>query len=1079
MSRRIEVLRFLAFGAISFLLLGNSATAQSRQSGEIRGTVMDQTGAVIPDVEVTITNVLTGVSLSTKTNAAGVYEAPSVPPGDYTVTFLKEGFGRFSRSGITLHVETITIDAALQLGSTSNAIDVKAEVPLIQTENAEQSTYLPERTVTSVPNLGRSYYNLMVLMPGVNGGTGAADANGANVGVNGNAGAQYNWQIDGAVAMLSVNQNPDRMRPPLDSIEEVKFSTSNFGAEYGNGLAVFNATTKSGTNQFHGSLFEFDQNDKFDARNFFSQDKTPLRWNQFGGTVGGPIKHDKAFFFFSYQKETDVESSPAYTTAPSAAMRAGDFSDPTFQTIYDPYSAKLVNGLYVRTPLPGNMVPQNRIDPVALNVQSYYPTANLPGMVNNYYWVDRETAPIEWFTGKVDYNLSSNHRLTASFLRADSNAVHDTVECALDCGYYHYHEYQSSLTDVWTARPNLVGEFRFGLSYENEFVHVASEGQGYGAKLGLNNLAANLFPAFTVSGSVAPDQIGENNTPAIDDEVIWSPSANFTWVQGRHIVKFGGQFDRWLANGGWPTQDPGSFDFNGTFTLNPADPNSAGEGYADFLYGLPDSWNQYAYADTGGRTWSAQGFLQDEYKIRPNLTLSIGLRYIRQAGWSEVRNRFANLSFDVINPATNAPPALCYGGQKGCSALENPVNFFAPRFGFAWSPRKNWSVRGGYGLYNLLRGAYAYGNGLGTGWATQGYAQVTDQVTPIFTLQQGPPSPVYPTAAQRTPDLLNGQDVNYSPPNLPMAYSQQYRLDVQYQIGSGLLIDLAYVGNKALHVPFTRDMNQVPVSLLGPGDAQLNRPYPIYGQISATTTLDIQNYNALQARIKRQFSSGLMLEANYSYAKAMDTMTIAGYGNAPATWQNSYDPMADYGPSSIDMRQTFTGYAVYQLPAGKGKAFLNRGGALDAVLGGWELASTFQFHTGLPFTPVMDGNRSGALSGDWRPNRLGAGTLANPSINLWFDPSAFTQPLPFTFGNSGRDILYGPGFEDVDLSLSKSFSIPRLGERTKLQFRAESFDFLNSANFRKPNANIGNDAVGTITSSSTNRRIQLGARITF
>jgi hypothetical protein len=206
---------------------------------------------------------------------------------------------------------------------------------------------------------------------------------------------------------------------------------------------------------------------------------------------------------------------------------------------------------------------------------------------------------------------------------------------------------------------------------------------------------------------------------------------------------------------------------------------------------------------------------------------------------------------------------------------------------------------------------------------------------------------------------------------------------------------------------------------------------------------------------------------------------VAGYGNAPATWQNNYDPMADYGPASVDMRHTFTGYAVYQLPVGKGRSFLNRGGALDAILGGWELASVFQFHTGLPFTPVMDDNRSGALSGDWRPNRIASGVLSNPTINEWFDPNAFAQPLPFTFGNSGRNILYGPGFADVDLALSKSFAIPRLGERTRLQFRADAFDVANHPNFGKPNVTIGSAAAGIITSASTNRDVQLGARLTF
>jgi hypothetical protein len=338
-------LLLISIAALVFLPFGNDAMAQTRQSGEIRGTVSDQTGAVIPDVEVTISNVLTGVSLRVRTNASGVYDAPYVPPGDYTISFLKEGFSKLSRSGITLPLETITIDAALQVGPTTNAVEVKGAAPLIQTENAEQTTYVPGQVVTELPNVGRSYYNTLVLLPGVNSGDGSSNANGVSVGVNGYATSQYNWQIDGSVAMLPVNQNPDLMRPPLDSISEVTFTTSNFGAEFGNGLAVFNATTKSGTNQYHGSLFEFVQNNDLNARTFFEVGPPPpLRWNQFGGTLGGPIKHDRLFFFFSYQKETSITPIANIATVPSAAMRAGDFSDPSLQTIYDPYSLTMVNG---------------------------------------------------------------------------------------------------------------------------------------------------------------------------------------------------------------------------------------------------------------------------------------------------------------------------------------------------------------------------------------------------------------------------------------------------------------------------------------------------------------------------------------------------------------------------------------------------------------------------------------------------------------------------------------------------------------------------------------------------------------
>lgn len=719
MSKWIQRACLVATGAILLLLAPHVVMAQNRQSGEIRGTVSDASGGVIPDAGVTITNVLTGVSIRVRTNASGVYDAPSVPPGDFTLTFEKDGFNRLTRSGITLHLQTITLDAVLEVGSTANAIEVKAETPLIQTENAEQSTFLSDQVTTEVPNVGRSYYNLFQLMSGVNSGTGGSNANGAGIGVNGNAAAQYSWQIDGAIAMLPINQNPDLMRPPLDSIEEVKFATSNLSAEYGNGFAAFNVTTKSGTNQFHGSLFEYVQNDKMNARTFFARSNPPLRWNQFGGTIGGPIKRDKVFFFFTYQKETNATSSSGLATVPSAAMKSGDFSATSLQPIYDPDSLRVVDGEQVRSPLEGNIIPPSRIDPIAANIQSFYPSPNQAGVVSNYYYVTRSTTPPQWFSGKVNYNLANNNRLTASFTRINQDATHGSTFCNIDCGYYHYREYQASLTDVWTVRPNLVGEFRLGLAYENEVVDVASQGKGFPAQLGFKSLPADMFPGISISGSISPSGLGNANTPANDDEVIWTPSATFSWIKGKHIVKFGAEFGRWLANGGWPNASAGSFSFDGIATANPA-MSDTGEGYADFLLGEVSSWGMNAQAIVGGRMWNAQAFVQDDYKIRPNLTLSFGLRFSRTSGWSEVANRLSTLDFGIVNPGTGRPPAMWYGGQNGRTTLEDPVNFFAPRLGFAWSPYRKWSIRGGYGIYSFLRGSYAYANGLGQGWTVQG-----------------------------------------------------------------------------------------------------------------------------------------------------------------------------------------------------------------------------------------------------------------------------------------------------------------------------------------------------------------------
>jgi hypothetical protein len=351
-------------------------------------------------------------------------------------------------------------------------------------------------------------------------------------------------------------------------------------------------------------------------------------------------------------------------------------------------------------------------------------------------------------------------------------------------------------------------------------------------------------------------------------------------------------------------------------------------------------------------------------------------------------------------------------------------------------------------------------------------------IHPIFTLSEGPPPPIYPTAALRTPEMLNGENITYTPRNMPMGYSEQYRLDGQHQVKAGVLLDVAYVGNRGIHLPYARDINQVPEALLGPGNAQANRPYPQYAAISGALGNDFSNYSGLQMTVRKDFANGLLFLANYTWAKAMDTMTVNGWGGVPAVWQNAFDVHADYGPSSADIRHMFNGNFVYELPFGRGKRFINGGGRLlNRVMGGWELSSMFQLHTGLPFTPVMGtANLSGALDGTWRPDRIGNGTLSHPTISEWFDPSVFVQPAPYTFGNSGRNVLYSPGWKDMDLSLVKAFNFK---EKFSLRFTAEAFDVFNVSNFGYPDPGIGDGTTGIITSANTSRTVQLGAKLQF
>lgn len=773
-------------------------------------------------------------------------------------------------------------------------------------------------------------------------------------------------------------------------------------------------------------------------------------------------------------------------------MKAGDFSAPGLPTVYDPASLVQINGVWTRSAFPGNRIPQNRIDPVAANIQKYLPTPNLPGLANNLYFPAANPNTGQTYNVRIDYNVSASNRLSGTTMLSPGSSFGSSPTCPLalgatsGCNNSTGTLSQAQITDTWTFSPTLVNEARISFLRQYGVWSSPDQGKGYAQKIGLNNLQADSFPNITIDGAV-PTGIG-GGLHALLAFTSYVTSDTVTWIKGKHILKFGGEYNKWQDNQAWADRDAGDFDFSGLFTRNPADPNSTGLGYADFLFGLPDTWGVSSVPETGLRIWNLQTFVQDDYKVKPNLTLNIGVRYQLQPGWTEVHDRIANFDPTLVNPATGTLGALCFAGQTFGShhcptAQEKTItDLFAPRIGFAWAPKEKWSVRGAFGMFDMMWGANTYTGGQGLGWGTQGYLANTDQLTPIFQLVNGPPLPVFPSASARTPDMLNGQGIGYIPYNTPAAYVEQWHFDVQHQIAGGVLLDVAYVGSHTVHLGFGRDINQVPPQLLGPGNAQLNRPYPQYSGIYSSLFDGYSHFNSFQFGTRKDFSHGLSFTASYTFAKVLDTGSASGWGGTQniEVYQNAYNMRANYGPALFDITHLVNGSSVYQLPFGHGKQFINQNSLLDAFFGGWQLSATVQLHSGEPFTPMMGtANLSGSLAGNWFPNRLCSGTLADPTVNLWFNPACFAQPAPFTFGNSGRNILRGPPWKNANLALAKNFHLSKLGEAGTLQIRAEAYDFLNHPNFAQPNPNIGSDGVGTITSSTTNRNIQLGAKLSF
>jgi outer membrane receptor protein involved in Fe transport len=1067
--------------AIALIKGTHSAQAQNANSGELKGTVTDSTNAIVPGATIKLLNVATGVVMTSETNSAGIYDVPSVPPGDYTVTVLKAGFRDSVRTGITVHVGTEALDATLEVGIASQEIVVNADASLVQTEESGQRMDFDTKAVQDAPTVGGVWYNeLTNVLPGVNGG-GTQDASGQGVGINGTQGFSASFLLEGSTATQPRDANASNNYPPIDAIGEVNVNTANYGAQYGNGVASFNVLLKSGTNRFHGSAFEFIQNDAFNARNYFNTGKAaPLRWNMYGGSLGGPIIKDKLFFYFTYQRNPNTSSGVYTTTVPTqgaSGLEAGVFST----TIINP-----TTGL----PFANNTIPTSMLDPVALNIQKYFPAPNLPGLVNNYRVVQTNPSSSEWYIGKVDWNVTKSHRLSGSYELFPVKLVNSIdAFCSLgfDCTQGNNYNEVAQVTDTWTISPTMVNEVRIGGVREVDKYVPASFGKGYPTTIGLQpaygpNSPADIFPNITINsgGSVGAIGIGGGTHADLADGSLVESDV-FTLIKGKHTIKIGGEFDKNYQNyTNWGDVSSGNFQFNGV---------STGVPYADFLLGDVYGWFVYDYTETGARSKSIGAFVQDDYKVLPHLTLNIGLRYQFQGGWGEVQNRWGTFSPDVVNTGAGLKPntlgAILYGGQDGRNLIQDSANELAPRVGFSWSPRPNWALRGSYGIFDTPWSTDPYTNAYGLGLNPRGSAGYGS--TAAFQLKTGPApgSVVYPTLANLSNSQFNYQNVDYYPVSRSVSYYQEALFSLQHQIPGQILLDASYVFTKGTHQNFARDVNQVPVgSLLSTGVNTAAQPFPQFNSIQGHLFDGYSNYNALQLRAEKRTSHGLSFVVNYAFSKTMDAGTSSGHSAGVDVWQDANNVAANYGLSQLDTRHTLNGSATYDLPFGKGRMFaLN--GPVNEVLGGWRLTGIFQVHSGIPFTPTIgsaDLSNSGANQCScgfaWLPNVVGNAAVTNPSTTEWFNTAAFATPASGTFGTERRNTLEGPSWRDLDLSLGKGF---QLREGVKLEIRADTFDILNHPNFAQPNASVGAGVVGggQITTANTSRQVQLGGRFSF
>lgn len=1042
------------------LLLPAIATAQTHRAS-VRGIVSDQTGAVVQGVTVRLRNTATGEIRETTTGKVGEYAISSIAPGSYELSIEGKGFAKRVQTLELLVNDERRHDVTLQVSGISDpyTIDVPYEA-LLKKENASLGNVIENRQITGLPLDGRNFYELSLLVPGAvppaQGSAGSVRGDFA-FSVNGAREDANNFLLDG-VYNLDPKLNTFGVRPSVDAIREFEMLTSTYDASFGrNPGAQVNVILNSGSNDFHGSLFEFHRNAALDARNFFapaSESKPKYIRNQFGGSLGGPIKHDRTFFFADYEGTRSREGITRITNVPTAQERAGNFSQSLFGVPLNPFTGM---------PFDNGIIPDFLINPVGRAIANLYPLPNRNVPFQNFV-----SSPIlrdnnDSFDARVDHHLNDRAQLAFrySFGQRDLFEPFTGPSFSLLSGFGDTVDRRSqnamaALTLLVT--PNLVNESR--VAFSRVAASVTQEASVLNSQVGLPTIsprARDLGLSFITITGFSP--LGdEGNNPQNSVTNVYQFINNSSYVHGNHLLKFGADLRFSQQNAFRDVESRGRLQFSpfGQVTFN---------ALGDLLLGLP-LLTSVARVDNPQRirTKSYNFFINDSYRVTPRLTLNGGLRYEYNSPPVDADDR-ANI-YDVstrslVKVGTNGVPR---------SGFEADKNNFAPRAGFAWSIDEGTVVRGGYGVYydqSPLAPAEAlyfnspfFDNNIF--FSLPGLPLMVNNPFPSFFPFALPDSAL---AIQR--DLRTG-------------YMQHWNLNVERQLGNKNVFEVAYVGSKGTKLLTARDINQPQPGVLPPGLPFVPRPNPQFDDIDLLESRANSNYHALQARFQRRLSGGLSALASYTWSKSIDDasnfFTSAGDPNFP---QNSYNVAAERGRSNFDVRHRLSVSYSYALP------FRKTGDGLEAKLvNGWETFGIVTLQSGRPFTVALlseiDNSGTGrsilGFGANDRPNVVGNPELSNPTTLQWFNTAAFAFPAPGTFGNAGRNILDGPGFQNFNAALVKNTAF---SERVKLQFRAEAFNLFNHPNFNLPDNFLGSPTFGRITSARDPRHLQFGLKLLF
>ncbi len=1084
--------------AFSVLCVGPLLYGQQADTAVVVGSISDVTGAVIPGVDLLFTHVATGSVYNAQTDASGFYRTPPLRIGDYQMAAETAGFKRIQRTGVILNAgDTRQVDLVLEVGEVTETIEVVAQAPLLQTQEGTAGTVMENQQILDLPLNGRDYLQLARISAGVTPPARSEVANRQGVSVGGSQATQVNFIIDGIdnnnQSIASQGNQKEAIKPQIDAVQEFKILTNAYSAEFGRSMGgVVTMTTKSGTNQVHGSAFEFLRNERMDARNFFvphSAEKPPFARNQYGFSVGGPLKRNRAFLFGDMELTDIRESSTSTRTVPNLMERAGDFSGGDIirdALTTDPETR-------ARDPFPNNRVPDSRVDPVMRTVRDWWPDPINDARTRNFVFVPPRNQDLNRWDLRYDQSLDdqNNFYFRVSGQRTSNGRVPILPDSA-DGLYLHGKDVGITnrqmafvYNGVWT--PTLVGSFRGGWSYIDTDVEHANDvpvnpiiGVDMGNGLDISTPGSGSFsPAgYQGIGSCCFNYIGSQTRQF---------AADITWTRGRHTIKFG-HTTYWLQsqifNAGFIT---GRFVFDGRFTEDPVT-RAGGESMADFLLGYSRELRNSNHRHMALRAPWMHQYVQDDWRVTDKLTVNIGLRYEVSLPWVDKFDKISNLDVDTD---TNQPKFVVVGergeGRFNRGLVTSDLNNFAPRFGFAYRWRESTVFRGGFGLF--------YANTMNTGGGefmeTNPPAHVktqlgTDRISPTIRVMDGPgPGALDPV---NSPALVPGS-FEIDPP-WPMA--SQWNFNIQNQLPGNVLWEIGYFGTKGTHIIRRYNMNY---AVPGPGTPLSRRIWPTVK--FPGTDLDVgldflhnfrnnsnSNYHAMQTKLEKRYGSGLSFLLSYTWSKAIgDYAFIPGEDRGiGANWgvQNALDLAAERSLLNQHVAHRAVVSYLYDLPFGRGHTYgsgWNR--AVDAILGGWTIGGINSFLTGFPMNLSVRGNPSGTggfnldrpnVVGEWRIPRSGRGP------DRWFNTDAFARNDPFTFGNAGRNILEAPGTIKFDLALHKHFQI---NEKVRMQFRAESFNAFNTPIFDGPNLQVGNRNLGVIARAAPGRVMQLGFKVIF